>query len=705
MSPHRKLQLLTLCASAALFSFITPAPATDRFWNNPAGGSFNLPANWQLGVVPGPADNAYFGLGNSIYPVTFPTNVSNIQLTINRNNVTFDLLAHQYQLTGVGSDILTAPIRVGTQVADNAFLRLTNGTLTGNTSIVGYVSGSEDNLFISAGAILNSPNLDIGHFGIGHLTIEGGGIVNSTSTILGTAGAGNINISTGGHLTSNGEAHIGVSAPAVGDVTVDGPGSNWTANSLLVVGEAGKGILTIDNGASVTASTNAQIGLVAGSTGSVTVDGASATDASTMTIGGTLDVATFGTAFLSITNQASVSSRDSFVGRNPGGKGTVKITDNNADWRCTNLFIAGDASGPGGIGTVNVSNNGVLTVTGPITVWPAGTLQSYPVSISTAELRLRGGKFSAWSNFNAPISNGGGTIEVPGSNILFLNNSLTSLPGSLLQRMGSGDLYISGPQNHALNSTFQAMGGQTFLATNAGASATAASPATANLDVIVGPQSAKIALLTNQVFHQLTVNTSNPGRQSFDLNSPLAPSGFSSLSIYTPATKPDLWSAIVNANRAGAPDAQDGIFDSGLSSHPSSRLGLAKLTDLHGDSYLLIRPARVGDLNLDGIVSISDFIDLSSHFGASGPNVTWQEGDLNYDNTITIADFIDFAANFGASYAGEALPISPEDQQLLSNFASANSSSPIPEPSMLLVLLLSFSLLSPRPGTRGRGPE
>src|SRR5204863_190872 len=162
-------------------------------------------------------------------------------------------------------------------------------------------------------------------------------------------------------------------------------------------------------------------------------------------------------------------------------------------------------AGPGGTGTVSIANNGVLNVAGPITVWPTGTLQSYPVSISTSELRLRGGKLSAWSNFNAPISNGGGTIEVPGSNMLFLNNSLTT-----------------------------------------------------------------------------------------------------------------------------------------------SRIGIAKLSDLHGDPYLLIRPTRIGDLNLDGTVTISDFIDLSSNFGQSGPNITWQEGDLNYDSAVTISDFIELSANFGS---------------------------------------------------------
>ena len=115
MSPHRIHRLLAVCAAATLFAIAIPAQANQRFWGNSAGGAFNVPANWQLGVVPGPADQAYFALGAFTYTVNFPTDISNTQLTIDPNNVTFVLLGHQYQLTAVGSDITTAPIRVGAQ--------------------------------------------------------------------------------------------------------------------------------------------------------------------------------------------------------------------------------------------------------------------------------------------------------------------------------------------------------------------------------------------------------------------------------------------------------------------------------------------------------------------------------------------------------------------------------------------------------------
>src|SRR5882672_9373188 len=108
-----------------------------------------------------------------------------------------------------------------------------------------------------------------------------------------------------------------------------------------------------------------------------------------------------------------------------------------------------------------------------------------------------------------------------------------------------------------------------------------------------------------------------------------------------------------------------------------------------------MRPTRIGDLNLDGSVTIADFIDLASHFNASGPNVTWQEGDLNYDNAVTIADFIDLASNFGTTYFGSIMTISPSDLAMLSDFAQAHSGTPVPEPA-LISLAAACALTIPR---------
>ncbi|HEV8293482.1 MAG TPA: hypothetical protein VGP94_16210, partial [Tepidisphaeraceae bacterium] len=139
-----------------------------------------------------------------------------------------------------------------------------------------------------------------------------------------------------------------------------------------------------------------------------------------------------------------------------------------------------------------------------------------------------------------------------------------------------------------------------------------------------------------------------------------------------------LWNAIVQGAGSG-----DGIVDSGLPLHPNSKLGIAIVADAHGDRSLFIRPTRIGDLNLDGNVTIGDFIELASHFNSPG---TWQEGDLNGDFMVTIGDFIDLASNFNSSYSGNVMPISPTEAAMLADFAAAHGGGPVPEPAMMSLL-------------------
>src|SRR5205085_4790244 len=170
----------------------------------------------------------------------------------------------------------------------------------------------------------------------------------------------------------------------------------------------------------------------------------------------------------------------------------------------------------------------------------------------------------------------------------------------------------------------------------------------------------------------INISYSDPGLQSLDLNSPATAGAFRSVRVYATdlvAAQTSLYSAITNA----IANPGDGLFDSGMAAHPGSRLAVINSVDLHGGQHLLVRPAAIGDVNLDGSVSIADFITLASNFGASG--IAWGEGDLNYDGTVTIADFIDLASAFGSTYTGEVFPISPEDSAQLAEFAAAHGAS------------------------------
>ena len=122
--------------------------------------------------------------------------------------------------------------------------------------------------------------------------------------------------------------------------------------------------------------------------------------------------------------------------------------------------------------------------------------------------------------------------------------------------------------------------------------------------------------------------------------------------------------------------------------HTNSAIGVARILDASGEDHVLVRLTRIGDLNLDGAVTIADFIALAAHFNQDG---TWQEGDVNYDGAVTIADFIALASNFNQSYSGQVLPIDPHDQLLLNEFAAAN----VPEP-LTHLLLVPLALVARR---------
>ena len=193
----------------------------------------------------------------------------------------------------------------------------------------------------------------------------------------------------------------------------------------------------------------------------------------------------------------------------------------------------------------------------------------------------------------------------------------------------------------------------------------------------------------------LTISTASAGTQGIDLASGAGAGAFNALRVYSAnlaATKSALNAAVANAKT----NPGDGIFDSGL--HASSAIGVAQIADAHGDSMVMARATKLGDLNLDGVVTISDFIDLASHFNGAGG---WQEGDLNYDGSVTISDFIDLASNFNTSYTGEVFPISAEDQKTLSSFAASIGVS-VPEPGTMSVIAVGAFGLLLRRGRRRR---
>src|SRR5262245_53036180 len=92
-------------AGAALLVPVSLLPAEDRFWVDPAGGTFSAANKWSLTAggaggasTPGTADVANFTLNNT-YRVVFAFPTTNQSLKVTNGNVTFDLNALTYNTT------------------------------------------------------------------------------------------------------------------------------------------------------------------------------------------------------------------------------------------------------------------------------------------------------------------------------------------------------------------------------------------------------------------------------------------------------------------------------------------------------------------------------------------------------------------------------------------------------------------------------
>jgi len=214
---------------------------------------------------------------------------------------------------------------------------------------------------------------------LGTLVVEGGTIDHARATVSvgDQAGDRGILIITDGGKVSNGVGRAGRLAGSTGEVAVTGFGSTWTSN-VVIVGDAGIGMLTIADGGIVVSNRDGRIGDETGSTGTVTVTGSG----SDWTNGTDLLIGRLGNGTLTIEDGATASNRNSFIGFDTDSAGTVMVTGNESAWTHERNLVVG-RSGTGtltiaDLGTVSNSNaiigafaesNGTLTVTGAGSTW------------------------------------------------------------------------------------------------------------------------------------------------------------------------------------------------------------------------------------------------------------------------------------------------------------------------------------------------
>ncbi|MET0261249.1 MAG: hypothetical protein ABW223_00010 [Rariglobus sp.] len=228
---------------------------------------------------------------------------------------------------------------------------------------------------------------------------------------VGNTGAGTLAIADGGSVVGDGSedlfdylkiSAIGRTLGSSGEATVTGAGSLWAMSHSLLVGHAGTGSLTIENGGGVTTGIDGVIGFASGSRGTATVTGAD----SSWTARYNLNVGYEGTGSLTVSNGArienghydaelEINQGDGYIGYSNGSRGHVTVTGAGSSWTNNgDLILGGDSlesAATNASGTLTVEIDGAVNVGGTIKVHAGGTLS---VEVSHAPAVTAGGDLS-----------------------------------------------------------------------------------------------------------------------------------------------------------------------------------------------------------------------------------------------------------------------------------------------------------------------
>lgn len=287
-----------------------------------------------------------------------------------------------------------APDGVGTVTVDDDGSTLTADDIQVGAWGTGYVtvSGAADVTTnelriggIDAGGVDDLPPQMLADFGegtgVGTLTVTGGGSTMTVDglTYVGHYGTGTLDVNDGG-VFSTGEMAVGVAPSSQGTVTIDGPGSQVVIDAdageagpgyvpgVMIVGAHSLGDVTVSNQGQLTVDgvlyaggypadalnyTPALGGEEPGGTGTVTV-----TDEGSTLTAGELDIGYDGAGILQVLNGATVTSGQAFVGAMAEGYGQVLVDDASDSWNNTGSV----AIGAYGDGVVTVQNGGHVDV-------------------------------------------------------------------------------------------------------------------------------------------------------------------------------------------------------------------------------------------------------------------------------------------------------------------------------------------------------
>ena len=264
---------------------------------------------------------------------------------------------------------------------NNPILRLNDdatfdlGTRNLNVSLDQFGTNT-NTLQINSGSTVSAHTATIGKNSgaIGIIDIDGVSTSDASASTLtianiltiGKYGTGTINLTNNAKLITGG-AHMSFNTTGVSTVNVLS-NSIWT-NGGIAVGFDGTATLNINSGG-ILNSTSSDLGLIGPSSGTANISGSTSQWNTT----NDLNVGLFGQALITIDDNASVTSANTYIAKYTNSTGQITST-NGGSFTTGNLIVGGSDTTQGGTATIALSDDSTIDLTGDLTLWDSSTLE------------------------------------------------------------------------------------------------------------------------------------------------------------------------------------------------------------------------------------------------------------------------------------------------------------------------------------------
>ena len=369
-----------------------------------------------------------------------------------------------------------------------------------------------------------------------------------------------------------------------------------------------------------------------------------------------------------------------------------------ANWNNVANWSAGVPNGPGTTAVLGRTIPGTaagprsVTVDAPVTVGRMVFDGSSAVTVGGSGAVTLAGGGTAAAAITAAVAPGGAphVISAP-----------VGFTGQVV-RSGAGALTIRGTQQHAAGAGVTFLEGRTDVETNAGAAGSR------TLRVSADGAATRVNYLATQDLARLDVSggarvTLTTGGSKAIATDELGVAGGTLdltdngllVDYDVPADPtPTMVRGAIRSAYAGGAWTGPGITSSTAASTPNTAVGYAVAADVFNfqldvvhmffgravdETTMLARYTLEGDTNLDGAVTVTDFMRLRESLAEAGD---WVEGDFDYDGRVTPRDYVMLRRNFGESLPGVAAAVSAADWAALNAFAAV-----VPEPATGMLLI------------------